>query len=46
MLRPSASITITVRRLTPVEKLSCAETNTHPVLPAAKPTETLKKNAV
>ena len=44
MLKTSAFTAITVRRLTPAERSSCAESNAHPVLPATKPAETLKKS--
>ena len=34
---------ITARRRTPVERLSCAGSNAHPVLPATKLAETLRR---
>ena len=46
-ITPKTSVftAITARRLMPAERLSCAESNAHPALPATKPAETLKKSA-
>ena len=46
-ITPKTSVftAITARRLMPAERLSSAESNAHPVLPATKPAEPLKKNA-
>lgn len=40
----SVSTTITVRRLMPMERLFRVGENTHPILPATKPAETLRKS--
>ena len=45
MPKTSVSTAITVRRPTPAERLSCAESNALPAPPVIRPAGTSKKNA-
>jgi len=45
MPKTSVSTAITVRRPTPAERVSYAESNALPALPVIRPAKTLKKSA-